>query len=293
MLRGKIKADAKRALKGNYVKAVAITLLIIGIYLLILLFDSIFSMVSGVYGFSDIMLTPTYFFDDIIRVTPQAILAASCFCVIVFVLIQPLKRGEQRFYYRMLGGSCEAVSEVFFYFSAPAAFFKSLYLSVSLLLRKLLWLVAFLLLPAALGAGIYYLHSSRIFVFSQVALVFLWMAVVLLALFAAVAFCVFQSRYFLVCYLFAADPCAKVKGVFRKSIRLTRGRKIELFILDLSFLLYYISCILVLPLLYVTPYTNTTKAIYARIIIESARQEAGSDLAILSDPLEAFAKEKN
>ena len=69
-------------------------------------------------------------------------------------------------------------------------------------------------------------------------------------------------EYQMIPYLLAENPHLKEKEVFRLSKQMMKGNKWKSFVLDLSFMLWYILSVLTLGLvgiLYVNPYTEATK----------------------------------
>ncbi len=84
-------------------------------------------------------------------------------------------------------------------------------------------------------------------------------------------------RYRLAIYLLLEHPEMRVMDCIRESKRLMYGRKGELFILDLSFLGWYLLTIIPFASVYVTPYIQTTRAGYylAVISIDSQHDSRG------------------
>lgn len=75
-------------------------------------------------------------------------------------------------------------------------------------------------------------------------------------------------RYRLALYILLDHPEMRVIDCVRESKRLMRGRKAELFVLDLSFLGWFLLTIVPFVSVYVTPYTSTTYAVYYLAVID-------------------------
>lgn len=75
-------------------------------------------------------------------------------------------------------------------------------------------------------------------------------------------------RYRLALYILLDHPEMRVMDCVRESKRLMRGRKAELFVLDLSFLGWFLLTIVPFVSVYVTPYTSTTYATYYLAVID-------------------------
>ena len=73
-------------------------------------------------------------------------------------------------------------------------------------------------------------------------------------------------RYSLALYLLLDDPDKSVMQCIQESKELTGGRKMELFLLDLSFLGWNLLCIIPFAVIYVSPYIGITKANFYREI---------------------------
>lgn len=68
-------------------------------------------------------------------------------------------------------------------------------------------------------------------------------------------------EYRMVNYILAENPDMNIKRAFQISKTMTDGNKWNLFVLDLSFILWNIACLVCFPVyLYVLPYMNATKA---------------------------------
>ena len=67
-------------------------------------------------------------------------------------------------------------------------------------------------------------------------------------------------------FIFCDDPEKGALECIRESKEMTRGYKGQLFVLDLSFILWHILCIIPFVSIYVEPYVTTTKANFYRAL---------------------------
>ena len=78
-------------------------------------------------------------------------------------------------------------------------------------------------------------------------------------------------------YLLAENPQFKEKEIFKLTKQMMYGNKWKTFVLDLSFILWYMASMLSLGLVavfYVNPYTEATKVeLYAKIRNEAVRKK--------------------
>jgi len=77
-------------------------------------------------------------------------------------------------------------------------------------------------------------------------------------------------------YLLMDHPDWSVKQCMRESKRLMRGHKMDLFVLDLSFIGWYLLTAFPFMMVYVLPYTKTTYAIFYNQLIGWQPEEADS-----------------
>ena len=73
-------------------------------------------------------------------------------------------------------------------------------------------------------------------------------------------------RYSMAVFIFCDDPEKGALECIRESKEMTRGYKGQLFVLDLSFILWHILCIIPLVRIFVDPYVTTTKANFYRAL---------------------------
>ena len=91
------------------------------------------------------------------------------------------------------------------------------------------------------------------------------------------------QRYFLAQY-YLLDQETSVRKAVRASIHASKGICDEIFAFKLSFLPWGIASILVLPLLYVSPYYSMSSLLYARFLMEQDKR--ANSLVVASSPEE-------
>ena len=75
-------------------------------------------------------------------------------------------------------------------------------------------------------------------------------------------------RYFLAQYLFIIDDEADPNECLKSSWRMMKGNMMKVIELILSFILWLISCVLIIPIFYVMPYMMVSEAICAKWLID-------------------------
>ena len=89
------------------------------------------------------------------------------------------------------------------------------------------------------------------------------------------------QRYLLVTAYIADNPDEKLKCAIRKSIAATKNKRAGSFWLKLSFLPWFMSCVLIFPLLYVVPYYNRSVLCMKRVLMLSAMKKDDSQAQMI------------
>ena len=264
-LRKQIKYNAKRCLCNNWGKAMAIVLLSCAIYLLFIIIEMIANMLlkvpvgtaSLIQGVSDTWL---------LSFGLSVVMSIGS-----FILLIPLELGITLWYYSLSDGNSEDILNIFCCFANRRMFFRSLWLAINVGVRVLLSSVLYLIVPTAglvLGGQIlrYGTFSGAAFV-GSLALVLSGALFILMLLFLLIR----VQKYFLAKY-YLLDGKTTVGKAIRASIHATRGLHDEIFVFQLSFIGWWISSVLILPMLYSSAYYSMSAMLYARFLIEQDRR---------------------
>ncbi|MBQ2751094.1 MAG: DUF975 family protein [Oscillospiraceae bacterium] len=185
----------------------------------------------------------------------------------------PISLGAARWFYNLTDGRSMPVYELFDSFSSLGKFSRALLLMIFVYIQKAFWTVVFLAAPAAMIAmgELWRREASRdIETLLSVGLEVLGVALLMLMGWFRL---VWLMRYSLVKYTAAADEDITVWKAIKQSIRLTRGRRGELLLLEITLIGWRILDLLILPRLFTAPYISTIYALYARFLIESDKME--------------------
>lgn len=276
-----LKKNSKLALKNNWGSAILLLLIIFGVSMLL----SVLQQVAISVFVSVPMLNEaiTDYFKDPFNTMPDGMMLQmiaveyiiiGVFSVLSIVFIAPLSLGEMRWFYRLVHGERKPVSEVFHFFESLRRFGRALWYNVNIYVRTLLWSFVFFIVPGGiLGVSIYFLSEEQEMARSSSAIAStgIFLSVVLMLL-AAVFYAACVNRYAIAPYLLAEDDEITVRKAIKESIKYTKGFRFSLFWFEMSYIGWFLLCMLALPLLlYVTPYYNTAFAMYARYIVEKNR----------------------
>lgn len=188
--------------------------------------------------------------------------------VILFLFICSLKLGEQFLYFIRASGGKGRSSLLLHFFTFKGSFRAfSLYMKLTAL--KIGWLLYFLF-PCAVSYGItYYLYSRG----SLLPIVFY---ILIIGSSVLLSFCVFMwritfSRYNAAPYYVCLNPEITPEDAIKKSILFTDGVLRESVLLESSFFGWLLSCVTIVPLVYVIPYFKISKALF---VVESLSLKA-------------------
>ena len=132
-----LKMNAKRALAGNWGKAIGIMLLAMLPGILLNIFEFALRAVLGISEYMDYNNTPNIHIDDMASVYSVSLLVSFLILALTFVIIIPLSQGELRWYYRRTGGENDGISSIFYYFETFKQYGKAFWLNLSISRRVL------------------------------------------------------------------------------------------------------------------------------------------------------------
>lgn len=274
-LRKQIKLNAKRCLCNNWGKAVSIVLLTSAIYLLFVIIEMIANLLLQLPASSASA-------QELSSAWMLSYLLTVLMAIGSFILLVPLHLGITAWYHSLSEGVSDDILSIFGFFANRKMFFRSLWLSINTGVRAILYAVLYLILPTAgILFSVRVLNSplsSGAFVGSMT-LVFSIALFVLLLCFLLIRL----QRYFLAQY-YLLDQETSVRKAIRASIHASKGICDEIFAFKLSFLPWGIASILVLPLLYVSPYYSMSSLLYARFLMEQDKR--ANSLVVASSPEE-------
>ena len=187
--------------------------------------------------------------------------AAVCvlLCMFILALAAPIRQGMRDFF--LLGALSKRRSAARSVLTCRGRqAFKAFRLELTLIVLNLLSWVFFLLPGAALAAGgIWVLLSSGTGLITAAAI----LTGSVLLLIAGVVFCgVTRQLWAAAGYLVAAYPELSVRRALKLSQRLMRGHCAEFLRFKSGFALWFLSCLLLLPALFVFPYYEQSCAVW-------------------------------
>lgn len=285
-----MKRNARLLLKGNLARGAAATLILFSVGLLFKTLEVISQMVlelSGVSASVKSALNLPGLLGNLPIASPVSIAVTAAFLILAFAVTAPLVMGVKAWFFGLSGGDSAELSGIFHYYSGAKLYFKSLLLLLDICLRSFFWLYVLILPGALLSATGGALLTAKLNVPNGRLLGTLSVAMgVLLAVLGLVFALVIIMRYFLAPYLFAQNAQLGVRQAVKTSVRYMHGSAGRLVLLLLSFVLWAMASLLVLPALYAFPYAESTLAIFARFTIERGRMAENDGEEPTSQPQE-------
>ena len=265
-LRKQLKHGGKLCLHNNWGKAVAIVLLGIAIYLLFTMVETMISMLLGVPFYVDVT-TSGLVWKGMTNISAVSLVLSLIMTIGSFIVVTPLNLGVTQWYYSLSEGESEDILSIFGCFSNRRMFFRSLLLRANIVVRSLLWAVVYFLIPGLfLGVSMWYGVNgpdNNAYLLGTMGMIFSFMLGILMSVFYMITI----QKYFLARY-YLLDGETSVHQALKMSRRVSRGKREQIFLFKLSYAGWFLTCLLVVPVLYVFPYYQMSALLYARFLME-------------------------
>lgn len=198
-----------------------------------------------------------YFFEN--KYSIEYIFVPVLISLLSLLFISGVKSGEQFVYFiRADGGKGRFL--LLFKFLSPLNSLKATLFYLKINGLKIFWLLYFLLPSLICGGCSYYLYSTAV-ISESVSFTLLAGTSALLGL-SLVVWRIAVVRYSAAPYYFCLDDKKRINRAIKKSIQFTDGSLGDGVVLEYSFVGWILSCIFIVPFLYVLPYIKLCKAIY-------------------------------
>lgn len=297
MLRQQIKQSSKLALKEHWPKAIIITTVI-------MLFEILFSFIEGAihiifdfeYYESVFSGYPNMDFDKIEKLIPFALpslFTTTVISIISFFVLGLINFGASKWYFNLVDSKILNISAIFDFFKSPKRFFKAIFLNLTIAIRIMLWSVLFIIPGTAaltFATALSTAGGEETSIITPV-IVLCYILGASIMLISLIFLFIFSQRYFLAKYLLIENENIKIKHSIKHSIKYMRGSKGELATYYLTIFPLVLLGIFVIPLLFITPYINTSLALYARYFIELSRKKSEPTAEHESDSVNSDVKD--
>jgi uncharacterized membrane protein len=208
---------------------------------------------------------------------PAEWIIIAVFSLLMMLIITPVEMGCARWFYGLVRGQRQPVSEAFYYFESGRRYWRSIWFSVNVGLRGYLWSLLFFTVPGGLlGYSVYWLVREDVTRAQSAAATIGVLIAGCLMILAAVFYSACVSRYWLAVFLLGESDDVTVGRAIRDSVKYTKGFRFSLMWFSLSYIGWTLLCALFFPVFYVWPYYSAGIAMYALYIIEKKRHEAAN-----------------
>lgn len=235
--------------------------------------------------------------DGIISVTKTTFAGFSIldFAIAIFyyLVIYALSLGFTRLIYNYFNNRNQQFSSIFYYFSTPQKFFSAVWLNVNVFLRSILWGLSMLCIFLLYWYTNTTLNSS----FKATASFNLFLFYLGIAYF--IFFLVIMNRYSLAEVIFIKnDGKLTVNKSINLSVKITKGRLGELFVLDLSLLpilllysLSVVSIVFIFMAPFIVTYIKFVYILYYKRMLENYEKRA-EVIDVPAEAVEDIAEEE-
>lgn len=245
-----IKATAKTALSGNYLKSAAVGCVLIFAFFINSITVSLISVVGG---------------------NAAAIAFSVLFNLFVF---SPLFIGVICYFRRMLWGCDDSVLIIFKYFSNRGEYIRVLRLSLILMLKMFMAAIV-LYFPSiivwVLSSGWFYsVFELPVPTWTSS----LWTLNSILTALASIALFFVMLKYYMSAFLFVGDDNMHPAEAVNMSTVIAKHTGAEFFSLIWSFALWILLSLFVAPLIFVLPYFLASYCVHCRFAVTAYNREA-------------------
>lgn len=250
-----IKKESHQVLKKNWLSAAKIVLTFILIFALPYAFEVLLLLLLGRFGIVD--------FNSAAFTSPNPMILIVTFIRIVVTIIvaTPLYFGILLWYWELSKGNKHEFYECFGFFTNRRLFFHVIKLKLLVGIRVVAsYLIA--LIPISISMFLFEMiradtRNSEIFLL-------LLICSTVLSIVTIISISIFCMRYLLVDFIYIENPDMPIREIIRRSKSTMSGRKANSLCFILSFSLWFLMCIFILPIIYVVPYFTTSLSSYTR-----------------------------
>lgn len=270
-LRIHAKINGLISLKGSWIKSI----IALGI---------VFLLGYGITKIDDayrkVFNIPRFMADNALNTDIKSVMVQVVFAAVSFFVLVPLILGVLEWYWNLTGGSKTGVGDIFAWYGSLRLYAKSILLNIDICIRVLLWWILICGLPTVMiffaryysrGININSTNLSIPAIQSLLISSLLLLFGVMFFIAGTVLFIFVVSKYMLAYFFAVEDSTRKISDIIRDSITYSHDYRWELTKFILSYVGWFITCILILPILYVGPYFLSSTTILSKHIIYSQR----------------------
>lgn len=256
------KSNAKQFLKGNYISATIVSLVLLAAISLIAMLRS---LIAVLFSIGDTNFTLSIDILHPIKLLGFFSLAAVTF-LLVCTLVGPIYLGVYRWFWNLTADNTLSAGQVFYYFSQ--GLYRKTVTFIVCFLWKIVRCVIFAFLPYAVTVT---LSSPQLYkLFGSTVPIFMASLAPLTMLFSVAGFALtvfYIFRIYLIVPLYCNDDTATNKEVFLLAKQLSYYTASGYFSFLASFIGWFLLSLFAIPMLYTIPYFACANAMYCRFAL--------------------------
>jgi hypothetical protein len=243
---GKIKKQGKSFLKGNWYNAVILSAVTV------VLMVALTALEGFIIAF-DLTGEITFLnFQILTEITVTAV-----FGVVWLFLVSPLTIGEKRWYGHLCNSTSLKVTDVFYFYKSPKRYFKSVWICFRIFIQLFVYAILLLIVPITAFSFSYVSFGNSSHLSQGLGIVSLFLGTGFLAV-GIILFVKIYLGFSLSTYIFSMNEQYKTSKAISLSKKSVNKNEAKLIMFELSFLLFKITQLLIIPIFFVLPYYNAS-----------------------------------
>ena len=250
-----LKKPAKASLNGKWTTAVAGLLSVFAFALFVYLFYAMFGSITGAFVMTE---------EEVDAVVVIKLLVLFFVTFLLAFALMPITNGFFKLCYNIANGREANFADVFYFFKGTKQYFKALQFNI-LTCAKLFgaYLITFAgynihripVIEANLGNTPLFLINRSVFF-----------------AFGSALFLLFFIRIIFSVFIFVDNENARISDISRATKVIFNHHKLDIILLNYSFIPWIALCFFVIPALYVIPYMTTTIATSAKWLMKLCKE---------------------
>ncbi len=268
-----MKSAARTALRHRWPEAVAVSMIC---FSTVLLNGIVRAILTDVFKL-DSVWSPLALNGLTVDRAAASIGVAAFSVILSLCLSFPLFFGALRWFWQVTAGSNPSVGEIFYYFSSPKRFFKTVALSVVTYIIIMLAAVVCMLPSAVMSELTSPDFYNEIGLQMPVLMEALRSLVVVLHVIGLLLLCFFAAGPLLSFTVVFSEPELSVFGTLSCTMKLAKGLRFNFTVFVFSFFGWALASILILPLIFSIPYFLSSLTVYGREAERAFKRRAECD----------------
>ncbi len=260
-----IKKLSKDTIRGNIFSELCVLTTVIFFFLLCMLIEEVFIFFTHSQNYWSLLNDSAEKVINSLSSIAMPALITFFSALVYFIVLSPLILGVKYRRVLLAQNKPAGVLIVFTFFKSIKTWFKAFMYTAVLFTVKLFWSVLFLIPSFALfsmslfslsATNEVYINIANYFSVPVSLSIFLFPCVFV---FSSILLCIFLKRYYFVPYILADDITTPIFKAFLKSSELSKHKKSDIFLFELSFFHVKLLNLFIFPIVYTIPYISLSR----------------------------------